>query len=174
MASAVQQVRRLLKAAGTGRLGYEGAVRWATLATRGEDISIVDELTPAPGSTPLTGKDLSALACELAALFAGAGTPVSREEITDAEADALFPPRDAVELDARERTVAAAAHRLAELPDEELYRVLYAGAPAHEAFTGTHTHEHPAYQQGDQGQQATPHTHPHTHLGNADHDHSHG
>ena len=41
---------------------------------------------------------------------------------------------------------------------------------AHAAFTGTHTHAHPAY--GDQGGDAT-HEHEHTHDGDADHGHSH-
>lgn len=123
MASAAQQVRWLLTAARTGRLGYEGAKRWAVLATQGKDIAIVRELSP--GSSRLTAPQITALASDLASIYAGAGVPLSRDDITDAEADALFPPGTAAEYAARQRTVQAAAAHLDALGDEDLYRALW-------------------------------------------------
>jgi hypothetical protein len=75
------------------------------------------------------------------------------------------------------------AARLRELPEDELYKLLFASdSPGHQQIniekrrvvhelqTGTHSHEHSAY--GAAGGDAT-HTHSHTHNGDANHDHEH-
>ena len=175
-------MRWLLAAARKGSLGASGARRWAQMAVQGTDISVVREL--APGGPGMSPAELSALADDLAAMFAGAGVPLTRDEITDAEADSLFPARSATEAAARERTVKAAAQHLRDMSDDELYGLLFpagavepnggvqaAGAPGHTAFTGEHTHDHPVYEYGDSGPAS--HVHPHVHRGEADHNHEH-
>jgi hypothetical protein len=126
MATMARNLSLLLTAARAGRLGAPGARRWAQLAAQGQDITIVAELSPGgPGMAP---GEVSALASELAQMLtAGGGGSLTHDEISDAEADALWPAKTAAEADARRRTIQAAARQLRETPDEDLYSAIYGG-----------------------------------------------
>jgi hypothetical protein len=54
---------------------------------------------------------------------------------------------------------------------EDRHGAYAAGAPAHQAFTGEHSHRHSSFQYGDSV--AGSHVHPHVHRGEADHQHEH-
>jgi hypothetical protein len=95
----------------------------------------------------------------------------------------LWPPRTAADAERRHQAVEAAATAAGLLADDELHSLLFgdhqfaaggaeaAASPGHQAFTGQHIHQHPAYQQGDSGAK---HSHPHTHAGDRNHDHHSG
>jgi hypothetical protein len=154
------------------------------MAAGGQDIRVVADLAPGgPGMAPGAVADL---ASDLAAIFGGAGVPLSGDEITDAEADALWPAKTLAAAREREQQVAAAQRQLADMSDSDLYSALFTAsagepgaplpafdarpgaAPGHEAYTGTHLHEHASYN-GAGGR----HAHPHTHEGDGNHDHPH-
>lgn len=139
-------------------IGGQRFAELAAAAARGEDISWVDALTGRRGPAP-----------EPAAI--GMAAPSARRpgELGNDEADRLWPPRNEAEARHRFRAAEVAAARVRELPDDALYEQLFAAAPGHEEFTGAHMHEHPAYQQGDNG--PAEHSHVHEHFGDANHDH---
>lgn len=158
-----------------GRLGAPGARRWAQLAARGEDIGIVAELPP--GGPGMAAGDVSALASELAQILTagGGGGPLSHDEISDIEAETLWPAKTLEEAEERARTIQAAARQLRDVPDDELFAALFppgafepnrsAGAPAspgHVEFDGGHVHVHADYAGGQ-------HSHFHIHQGDANH-----
>jgi hypothetical protein len=180
-------VQVLLTAVMRGKLTPQGARDWARRAAQGEDIGIVPLLTPAPYAERITAAAYTALANDLAAIVAtgplvaaGAFHPPG-EPMTDAEADLLWPPRTPEQIEQRQAAVAAAAQAVVAGTASDLHRQLFgthtydaagaeaAAGPGHVAFVGSHTHAHPAYQQGDAGS----HTHAHHHAGDANHDHAH-
>ena len=124
MATMARNLSLLLAAARAGRLGAGGARRWAHLAVQGQDIRIVAELSPGgPGMAP---REVSALASELAQILTvGGGGSLSHDEISDIEADTLWPPKTAAEAEDRRRTIQAAARQLQETSGEDLYRLIW-------------------------------------------------
>jgi hypothetical protein len=181
----------ILAAVRAGRVTPTSARQWAARAARGENIAAIATLAAAPSRERLGPHAMSALANDLAAILATGGTSYAQpgEPMGDEEAALLWPPRTDAEADSRRALVSAAATHAASMPEAGLYAALFgdsvpypqgqtgksADAPAqpgHQAFTGTHTHGHSAYQQGDTG--PAQHMHPHTHAGDANHDHHGG
>lgn len=124
------------------------------------------------------GSQVTAAASGLPDLVAGAG------EMSDDDADLLFPPRSSDQAEARFRAAERRVARLAELPDAELHASLFGDHvfaaqvgdvqdqgegteetdTTHAVYSGTHTHEHSDYQ-------GSTHTHVHGHMEEASHDH---
>ncbi len=142
------------EALAAGRISNESALQWAqwavdqdaaagqaVAAARGE---VGDEFSRLfPAAAPL-GPPLEPAPASGAAL---ASSRAAREPISDAELhERLFGGGD-------QFTGGAGAQA--------------AAAPGHVAFTGTHTHSHPAYQAGDS--EPARHVHAHSHHGDANH-----
>ena len=84
----------------------------------------------APLGSTVTPQDVTRLASDLAAIMTGVtGDRISADTISDAEADALFPPRTGAEASMRGRAVAAAASTLADTPDDDLYALIWPVGP---------------------------------------------
>jgi hypothetical protein len=141
MASSAHNVKLLLDAVKRGALSHRRAVTWARRAAGGEDIAVIGELVgetrtriDAAGRTwaepkPVVGAEvLTPLASELAAILAGsrpgALTP-GPGEMTDDEADLLYPPRTAAEAEARHQRIEAAAGRIVDYSDDEIFTMLF-------------------------------------------------
>jgi hypothetical protein len=124
MATMARNLSLLLAAARAGRLGAPGAKRWAEKAARGQDISIVAHLSPGgPGMAPAA---VSELAGDLAQILTVGGRgSLSHDDISDAEADALWPAKTTEEAEERRRTIEAAGRQLRELDGGDLYGLIW-------------------------------------------------
>jgi hypothetical protein len=133
----------------------------------GQDIGWVEGLTGRKGAAP-----------DPAAIGINASSSRAPGELSDDQADQLWPPRTEADAQRRFRAAeAAAAARLSEVPESELYDRIFGSGPGHEEHnvgqhiheptTGPHSHRHSAY--GEGGDQA--HVHVHTHANDANHDH---
>jgi hypothetical protein len=106
-------------------------VAWARTAAAGEDISIIEALVaPPPGvREPITAAAFGQLADQLVTILAGSGpatgAPAPAGEMSDAEADELWPPRTAAEAEARHARIEAAAGRVIDYTDDEIFAMLF-------------------------------------------------
>jgi hypothetical protein len=164
----------LAAALARGAISERRADELSRAVAAGQDITWLDGVTGTRGAAP-----------DPAAIGVNASSAAAPGELSDDEADALWPARSEAEAQRRFRAAeAAASARLRELPDDALYEQLFASTGlGHEAYdierrrtihnlqTGSHSHPHAAY--GSAGDDAT-HDHSHTHNGDANHDHEHG
>jgi hypothetical protein len=143
MASSARNLRLILDAVERGALSPRRAVTWARRAASGEDIAIVAELASSSGKrtrvdasgrtftepVPVAGAGvLTTLADQLAGILAGGGPAMSAPapgEMTDEEADRLYPPRSAAEAEARHQRLEAAAGRIMDFSEDEIFAMLF-------------------------------------------------
>lgn len=117
----------IVNATRRGSLSAEGARRWARRAAAGEDITFIRQLAKA--GDRVTGAELTTVTNDVASILAGSAavTDAARSragEMTDAEADSLWPPRSPDEAEAR-FSAAEAARR--SYTDGEIHRQLFGG-----------------------------------------------
>ena len=156
-AAIYEAYRQIMAAARQGTISPGGALRWARRAANGEGVPVLASLSGPDGETRLAwmkaaaGGDLSAAVLEeLHGLGNAAYISAARGpgEMTDAEADALLPPRGsalipgpwemsneeadgllpprtAEEAERRHRAAGVRASRVEDLSDEQLYRFLF-------------------------------------------------
>jgi hypothetical protein len=119
------QVAQLLAAVDRGALTPDRARLHARRAAGGQSLAFVPMLAGIRGSR-VAASARGTLASDLAAILGGQGPagPGDDEDAEFAEFDALYPPRDAAEAEARAAQVATAASRR-DLTDEELFDTLY-------------------------------------------------
>lgn len=124
------ELGQLLTAVRSGRVTPSSARQWARRAAAGQSIAVVSQFASA-GPGPAEA-EVTRLADDLAAILASGGrSSIGAEhqahaaELSDAEADQLWPPRTEAEAAARQHQVAAAAAHAAALTDEQMIDVLF-------------------------------------------------
>jgi hypothetical protein len=145
MATSASNLRLILDAVKYGRITPRRALFYARHAAAGEDISILAELAAPLGKSteridasgrrytvpePVVGGEiLTPLATELLRILAGSGpavgAPAATGEMTDAEADELYPPRTREAAERRHQRIEAAAQRIAGYSDDELFDAIF-------------------------------------------------
>jgi len=146
----IKAQRQISEAMAAGRIGPDGARRWARRAARGEDIGLIEQLGSVPSlaeqNKPLMAHSNQHVLDILTKALSGGdgehdeldggpdhvydpdGNDISAG-ITDDEADTLFPARTADEADRRQATrrsmAEARAAALAPWDEEDLHRILF-------------------------------------------------
>jgi hypothetical protein len=151
-AAIYEAYRTIMAAARQGTISPRAAQGWARRAANGEDVSVLASLSGPPRDVRLewmkaaAGGDLSAVVLEelhgylLAARGPGGMTDAEADallpprgsalvpapwEMTDEEADELLPPRTAEEVERHARAADVRAAAVEDLSDDDLYRLLF-------------------------------------------------
>jgi hypothetical protein len=112
------ELQLILAAARAGRVTRNSAIVWAQRAAAGEDISVLAQL--APGPERVTERDATRLATELATILSAGAGDGSLYSV-------LFGPGAAERRHARRE---AAAGRMLDYSDDEVYEALFGTPPA--------------------------------------------